>query len=257
MPKRALRKRCKNKDWEEAQRLGGPTPGGGAGADEAAAALCREMGVDEMLPLHWAARNGAPTELIGAMLAVEAQTAAAKTKKGNLPLDLAVRNKAAPEVLDLLRKASPPPETLAVAIERQDWEAIGRLGLATPEACAGTDGEGYAALHWAQIKGAPPEVWEAIRAAGQLDDYARTTLVTTLTPCWYCAGLIRFLGIGAVIVGDTESWSDSGLTWLEGAGATTKRLHDQICVAMFERWAGDHAGWGDLPASVDGLPGPT
>ena len=28
---------------------------------------------------------------------------------------------------------------------------------------------------------------EAIRAAGQLDDYARTTLVTTLTPCW-CSG---------------------------------------------------------------------
>jgi len=98
---------------------------------------------------------------------------------------------------------------------------------------------------------------EAIRAAGQLDDYARTTLVTTLTPCWYCAGLIRYLGIGAVIVGDTESWSDSGLTWLESAGATTKRLHDQVCVAMFEHWAGDHAGWADLPASVDGLPGPT
>ena len=70
------------------------------------------------------------------------------------------------EVLELLFKASSPPESLAVAIERQDWEAIGRLGLATPEACAATDGEGYAPLHWAQIKGAPPEVWEAIRAAG-------------------------------------------------------------------------------------------
>ena len=58
------------------------------------------------------------------------------------------------------------PQLLRLVIERQDWEAIGRLGLATPEACAATDGEGYAPLHWAQIKGAPPEVWEAIRAAG-------------------------------------------------------------------------------------------
>ena len=30
-------------------------------------------------------------------------------------------------------KASPPPETLGVAIERQDWEAIERLDLITPE----------------------------------------------------------------------------------------------------------------------------
>mgnify|MGYP001230319245 CR=1 FL=1 len=99
--------------------------------------------------LHWAAECGAPAQLIGAMLAVDAEAAAAKDNYGKLPLDLAVEAKAAPEVLDLLRKASPPPESLAVAIERQDWEAIGRLGLATPEACAATDGEGYAPLHWA------------------------------------------------------------------------------------------------------------
>ena len=97
---------------------------------------------------------------------MDAEAAAAKDSLGRLPLDLAVEAKAAPEVLDLLRKAMPAPESLAVAVDRQDWEAIERLGLATPEACAATDDEGYAALHWAQIKGAPVEVWKAIRAVG-------------------------------------------------------------------------------------------
>eukprot|EP01045_Picozoa_sp_COSAG04_P012313 COSAG04_NODE_824_length_10051_cov_4.830687_2_plen_1826_part_00 len=164
MPVNALHRACGfgQKDWAEAQRLVDRTPGGGAGADEAAAALCREKDGDGWLPLHFAAQCGAPAELIGAMLAVDAEAAAAKDRCGELPLDLAVMFKAAPEVLDLLRKAS----GLAVAIERKDWAAIGRLGLATPEACAAVDGEGYAPLHVAQIKGAPPEVWEAIRAAG-------------------------------------------------------------------------------------------
>ena len=87
-----------------------------------------------------AAQKGAPAELIGAMLAVDAEAAAAKDIRGMLPLDLAVRHKAAPEVLDLLRKA-----TRDVAIEVKDWEASGRLGLATPEACAAAaGGEGRA-----------------------------------------------------------------------------------------------------------------
>ena len=34
----------------------------------------------------------------------------------------------------------------------------------------------------------------AIRAAGLQRDYADTTLVTTMTPCWYCAGRQRDLG---------------------------------------------------------------
>ena len=170
MPNNALHIACQSKDWPEAQRLVAKTPGGGADADEAAAALCREKDALGRLPLHLAAMQGAPAELIGAMLAVDAEAAAAKEPNGKLPLDLAVEYKAAPEVLDLLWKASPEEAVakhlLVQALQRQDWEAIGRLGLATQDACAAADDQGYAPLHWAQIKGAPPEVWEAIRAAG-------------------------------------------------------------------------------------------
>ena len=95
----------------------------------------------------------------------------------------------------------------------------------------------------------------AVRAAGELGDYSTTSLVTTMTPCWYCAGMVRFLGIGTVVVGDTESWSDEALEWLNDAGVVTIRLNDRSCVEMFADWASAHGGWGDLPASVDGKPG--
>ena len=94
----------------------------------------------------------------------------------------------------------------------------------------------------------------AVRAAGELDDYSRTLLVTTMTPCWYCAGMVRFLGIGNVVVGDSESWSDEALEWLREAGVVTTRLHDRSCVEMFADWASVHGGWSGLPGSVDGKP---
>ncbi len=93
----------------------------------------------------------------------------------------------------------------------------------------------------------------AVRAAGPLRDYSDTTLVTTMTPCWYCAGLVRFLGIGAVVVGDSETWSNEALGWLAEAGVSTTRLHDQTCVDMFADWlASGPEAWASLPSSADG-----
>ena len=93
----------------------------------------------------------------------------------------------------------------------------------------------------------------AIGSAGALSDYSQTTLVTTMTPCWYCSGLVRFLGIGAVVVGDSESWSDEALDWLATAGVTTTRLHDQACIDMFAEWlAASPDVWSTLPSSAGG-----
>lgn len=93
----------------------------------------------------------------------------------------------------------------------------------------------------------------AVRAAGHLSDYADTTLVTTMTPCWYCAGLVRFLGIGAVVVGDAETWSDEALEWLAASGVAVTRLDDAECVEMFAAWlATDPPVWSSLPTSAGG-----
>ncbi|MEY3908604.1 MAG: hypothetical protein RLZZ90_511 [Actinomycetota bacterium] len=44
----------------------------------------------------------------------------------------------------------------------------------------------------------------AFRNAGRQRSYKKVTLATSLSPCWYCSGLIRQFGIGRVIVGDDK-----------------------------------------------------
>jgi cytosine/creatinine deaminase len=44
----------------------------------------------------------------------------------------------------------------------------------------------------------------AFRDAGRRRHYADCIMVTTLSPCWYCSGLIRQFQIGAVVLDDRE-----------------------------------------------------
>jgi cytosine/creatinine deaminase len=48
---------------------------------------------------------------------------------------------------------------------------------------------------------------DAFRAAGRLRDYRSTVMVTTLSPCWYCSGLVRQFNIGAVVMGSRSPCS--------------------------------------------------
>src|SRR3954462_13105528 len=43
---------------------------------------------------------------------------------------------------------------------------------------------------------------DAFRAAGRRRSYRDSVMVTTLSPCWYCSGLIRQFGFGAVVIGE-------------------------------------------------------
>src|SRR3954454_11557803 len=57
----------------------------------------------------------------------------------------------------------------------------------------------------------------AFRAAGRQRDYRKTVMVTTLSPCWYCSGLVRQFGIGAVVVGESRTFT-GGHDWLAEHG---------------------------------------
>src|SRR6202023_633501 len=54
---------------------------------------------------------------------------------------------------------------------------------------------------------------DAFRKAGRQRSYRDKVMVTTLAPCWYCSGLVRQFGIGAVIVGESANFR-GGLGWL-------------------------------------------
>ena len=65
----------------------------------------------------------------------------------------------------------------------------------------------------------------AFRNAGRQRSYRKVTLATSLSPCWYCSGLIRQFGIGRVIVGDDQNFM-GGQDWVAEHGAEVRVLND-------------------------------
>ncbi len=51
-------------------------------------------------------------------------------------------------------------------------------------------------------------------------------MVTTLSPCWFCSGLVRQFGIGALIMGESVNFS-GGHEWLAEHGVEVIDLADE------------------------------
>ena len=79
---------------------------------------------------------------------------------------------------------------------------------------------------------------DAFRNAGRQRDYRSTVMVTTLSPCWYCSGLVRQFNIGAVVIGEAKTFS-GGHDWLAENGVSITVLDDQRCVNMMEEFIAD------------------
>ncbi|MFE1798352.1 nucleoside deaminase [Streptomyces sp. NPDC059517] len=71
----------------------------------------------------------------------------------------------------------------------------------------------------------------AFRDAGRQRSYRGTTMVTTLSPCWYCSGLVRQFGISRVVVGEAETFH-GGHDWLAEHGVEIVLLDDAECVTL-------------------------
>lgn len=71
----------------------------------------------------------------------------------------------------------------------------------------------------------------AFRNAGRRPNYSDTIMVTTLSPCWYCSGLVRQFGIGEVIIGENQTFH-GGQDWLAEQGVTITMVDDAECVRM-------------------------
>jgi cytosine deaminase len=82
---------------------------------------------------------------------------------------------------------------------------------------------------------------DAFRKAGRQRSYRETTMATTLTPCWYCSGLIRQFGIGRLIVGESVNFS-GGIEWLREIGVEVVDLASPECVEMLGSWIAEHPG---------------
>jgi cytosine/creatinine deaminase len=72
---------------------------------------------------------------------------------------------------------------------------------------------------------------DAFRKAGRRRDYPDCVMVTTLSPCWYCSGLVRQFNIGAVVIGESENFH-GGHDWLRELGVEIIVLDDPGCTAL-------------------------
>ena len=80
---------------------------------------------------------------------------------------------------------------------------------------------------------------DAFRKAGRRRDYPDCVMVTTLSPCWYCSGLVRQFNIGAVVIGEAETFH-GGHDWLEELGVEVFVLNDEACTTMLKTFTDAH-----------------
>ncbi len=71
----------------------------------------------------------------------------------------------------------------------------------------------------------------AFRAAGRQPGYRGTTMVTTLSPCWYCSGLVRQFGIPRLVVGEARTFPGQH-QWLAETGVEVTVLDDAECRSL-------------------------
>lgn len=80
---------------------------------------------------------------------------------------------------------------------------------------------------------------DAFRKAGRQRNYKDKIMVTTLSPCWYCSGLIRQFNIGIVVIGESVNFQ-GGKDWLRENGVKVIELNSKECVEMMNSYINKH-----------------
>ena len=79
----------------------------------------------------------------------------------------------------------------------------------------------------------------AFHNAGRQRGYRDTVMVTTLSPCWYCSGLVRQFGIGRVVVGDDQNFL-GGQDWVAEHGAELTVLNDPELIEVMAKFIAEN-----------------
>lgn len=79
---------------------------------------------------------------------------------------------------------------------------------------------------------------DAYRNCGRQPTWQDKIMVSTLTPCHYCSGLIYQFGFRTLVVGDsTNSPSGGGVPWLREQGIEIIQFESPTLIEMFSAWA--------------------
>lgn len=143
-------------------------------------------------------------------------------------------------------------EMLAVAIE-EARAGLAEGGIPIGAALFGSDGLLLGRGHNRRVQDNDPSVHgetDAFRNAGRQRSYRGTTMATTLSPCWFCSGLVRQFGITRVVVGEAQTFV-GGHDWLAENGVEVVVLDDPECVAMMTDFIAEHPDLWNEDIGVD------
>ena len=130
---------------------------------------------------------------------------------------------------------------LAVAVDEARAGLAGG-GIPIGAALIGADGSVLGRGHNRRVQDGDPSMHgetSAFRNAGRQATYRGTTMVTTLSPCWYCSGLVRQFGISRVVIGEARTFS-GGHEWLAEHGVEVLVLDDPVCVRLMTEFIAAH-----------------
>jgi cytosine deaminase len=122
---------------------------------------------------------------------------------------------------------------LAVAVD-EARTGLSEGGIPIGGALFGPDGRLLGQGHNRRVQDGDPSMHgetAAFRNAGRQPTYRGATMVTTLSPCWFCSGLIRQFGISNVVIGEARTFY-GGHDWLAENGVNVTILDDAECVQM-------------------------
>ena len=115
-------------------------------------------------------------------------------------------------------------------------------GIPIGAALVGRDGAVLGRGHNRRIQDGDPSIHgetAAFRNAGRQRSYRGTTMVTTLSPCWYCSGLVRQFGISRVVIGEARTFH-GGHDWLAEHGVEVHVLDDSRCIDLMDAFIATH-----------------
>ena len=122
---------------------------------------------------------------------------------------------------------------LKVAIEEAK-QGLAEGGIPIGAALFDNEGNLLSRGHNRRIQENDPSIHaetDAFRKAGRQRNYQNTIMVSTLSPCWYCSGLVRQFKIGAVVIGESVNFP-GGIDWLQENGVQIVDLNSKECIHM-------------------------
>lgn len=124
-------------------------------------------------------------------------------------------------------------QMLEVAVE-EARAGLAEGGIPIGAALFGAGGELLGRGHNRRVQDGDPSLHAettAFKAAGRQRSYRGTTMVTSLSPCWYCSGLVRQFGISRVVVGEAKTFF-GGHEWLAENGVEIVLLDDSELIGL-------------------------